>query len=146
MVEAILAIYKVSQLGGMQRSHQCNVKMGRKYFPAKNGNMMLTRSKDKKIISLVNFDRDSEKGEYFRVLAWTNKLKMFSPTDHFEILNSGLNNYFQSVYETFEELIEVSFVGNSKFVQLVYLEAQPRSLAEQQLYEQAIEKNEHGMG
>lgn len=87
MVEAILAIYKVTALGGMQRSHQCNVKMGRKYFPAKNGNMMLTRSKDKKVISLVNFDRDNEMGEYFKVLAWTNKLKMFSPNDHYEILN-----------------------------------------------------------
>mgnify|MGYP001122590251 CR=1 FL=1 len=95
MVEAILAIYKVTAVGGMQRSHQCNVKMGRKYFPAKNGNMMLTRSKDKKVISLVNFDRDNEKGEYFKVLAWTNKLKMFSPNDHYEILNSGLNMYFE---------------------------------------------------
>ena len=95
MVEAILAIYKVTAVGGMQRSNQCNVKMGRKYFPAKNGNMMLTRSKDKKVISLVNFDRDNEKGEYFKVLAWTNKLKMFSPNDHYEILNSGLNMYFE---------------------------------------------------
>jgi hypothetical protein len=69
--------------------------MGRKYFPAKNGNMMLTRSKDKKVISLVNFDRDNEMGEYFKVLAWTNKLKMFSPNDHYEILNSGLNMYFE---------------------------------------------------
>jgi hypothetical protein len=60
MVEAILAIYKVTATGGMQRSHQCNVKMGRKYFPAKNGNMVLTRSKDKKVISLVNFDRENE--------------------------------------------------------------------------------------
>ena len=131
MLEAILAIYKVTAVGGMQRSHQCNVKMGRKYIPSKNGNMVLTRSKDKKVISLVSFDRDNEWGEYFKVLAWTNKLKMFSPNDHYEILNSGLNAYFEQVRETFEELIEVSFVGNSKFVQLIYLEAQNRPLAEQ---------------
>ena len=93
--------------------------------------MVLTRSKDKKVISLVNFDKENEKGEYFKVLAWTNKLKMFSPNDHYEILNNGLNMYFESVKDTFEELIELSFVGNSKFVQLVYLEAQPRSLTEQ---------------
>jgi hypothetical protein len=83
MVEAILAIYKVTQLGGMQRSHQCNVKMGRKYFTANKGNMVLTRSKDKKVISLTNFDRENLKGDFFKVLAWTNKLKMFSPNDHY---------------------------------------------------------------
>tara|TARA_B110000285_G_scaffold206261_1_gene244688 strand:+ start:871 stop:972 length:102 start_codon:yes stop_codon:yes gene_type:complete len=32
--------------------------MGRKFFPAKNGNMELTRSKDKKVVSLTNFDRN----------------------------------------------------------------------------------------
>jgi branched-subunit amino acid aminotransferase/4-amino-4-deoxychorismate lyase len=105
--------------------------MGRKYFPAKNGNMVLTRSKDKKVISLVNFDRFDERGEYFKVLAWTNKLKMFSPNDHFERLNQGINDYFHEIKDTFDELIELSFVGNSKYVQLVYMEAQKRSLAEQ---------------
>lgn len=83
MVEAILAIYKVSQLGGMQRLTQQNVKMGRKYFTANNGNMKLTRSKDKKVISLTNFDRENEKGEFFKVLAWTNRLKVFSQNDHY---------------------------------------------------------------
>jgi hypothetical protein len=35
----------------------------------------------------------------------------------------------------FDELIEVSFVGNSKYVQLIYVEALTRTLVEQQLYE-----------
>jgi hypothetical protein len=36
--------------------------MGRKFFPSENGNMVLTRSKDKKIISLTNFDKDDLDG------------------------------------------------------------------------------------
>ena len=46
-------------------------------------------------LTINEMDRDNEKGEYFKVLAWTNKLKMFSPNDHYEILNSGLNMYFE---------------------------------------------------
>jgi hypothetical protein len=51
-----------------------------------------------------------------------------------------MNKYYERVRETFDELVEVSFVGGSKFVQLVYYEAKPRSLKEQQDYEFNIEK------
>jgi len=51
-----------------------------------------------------------------------------------------MNKYYKRVRDTFDELIEVSFVGGSKFVQLVYYEAKPRSLKEQQDYEFNIEK------
>jgi hypothetical protein len=136
MVEAILALYKITPTGGMQRSNQVDVRMGRKFFPSKNGNMMLTRSKDKKIISLTNFDESNPEGEYFKTLAWTNKLKIFSTADNFELLNIGMNNYYSENQSNFDEMVEVSFVGNSKFVQLIYVEAKERSLAEQQKYEQ----------
>ena len=51
--------------------------MGKKFLPAGNGNMVLTRSKDKKIVSVTNFDRDASDGDYFKTLAWTSKLKPF---------------------------------------------------------------------
>ena len=94
MVEAILALYKITALGGMQRNNQVEVKMGRKFFQSKNGNMVMTRSKDKKIISLTNFDQFSEDGQYFKTLAWTNKLRIFSTADNFEMLNNGMNEYY----------------------------------------------------
>ena len=130
MVQPIIALYKVTSLGGLQRTNQTDVKMGRKFFPSLNGNMMLTRSKDKKVVSLTNFDRESTNGDYFKTLAWTIKLKVFETADEFELLNSGMNQYFNTIKDTFDELIEVSFVGNSKFVQLVYMEAKPRTLVE----------------
>ena len=136
MVEAILALYKVTPLGGMQRSNQIDIKMGRKFFPSENGNMVLTRSKDKKVVSLTNFDENDDNGENFRTLAWTNKLKKFETADEFQSLNNGMNAYYSKVKDSFDQLVEVSFVGNSKFVQLVYIEAKSRSLVEQQLYEQ----------
>lgn len=90
--------------------------MGRKFFQSINGNMTLTRSKDKKIISLTNFDVSNPHGEYFKTLAWTNKLRIFSTADNFELLNIGMNNYYSEHQDSFDELVEVSFVGNSKFV------------------------------
>ena len=56
MLEGFLAAYKVNNSGGMKRIGEVDIKMGRKFFPSKNGNMTLTRSYDKKLISLANFD------------------------------------------------------------------------------------------
>lgn len=94
--------------------------------------MVMTRSKDKKIVSLTNFDRTNPDGLFFKTLGWTNKLKVFSTADNFELLNNGMNDYFSRNAESFDQLVEVSFVGNSKFVQLIYIEARERSLVEQQ--------------
>jgi hypothetical protein len=116
MVEAVIALYKVTPLGGMQRNNQVDVKMGRKFFSSENGNMVLTRSKDKKVVSLTNFDPQDENGEYFKTLAWTNKLKKFETPDEFASLNNGMSSYYNQVKDSFHELVEVSFVGNSKFV------------------------------
>jgi hypothetical protein len=131
MIEGILAMYKINAQGGMQRHSEVDLNMGRSYFPSEKGNMMLTRSKDKKIISVTNFDKNDRNGEFFKILAWTNKLKKFETPDSFELLQNGMNEYFASVKDSFDELVEVSFVGNSKFVQIIYYEAQPRSLEEQ---------------
>ena len=83
--------------------------------------MTLTRSKDKKVISLVNFNEKDKFGNFFKVLAWTCKLKPFNVSDK---LNEGMNQYFRYIQKdnTFDKLQEVSFVGNSKYVQLVYIE------------------------
>jgi hypothetical protein len=74
MIEGIIALYKISPMGGMQRGIQTDIEMGRKFFPSQNGNMVLTRSKDKKVISLTNFDRNDQEGEHFKLKAWSTKL------------------------------------------------------------------------
>ena len=56
-----------------------------------NGNMTLTRSRDKRVVSLVNFDRHDPFGDYFKLMAWTIKLK---PWPISQKLNNGLNEYF----------------------------------------------------
>lgn len=91
--------------------------------------MVLTRSKDKKIISLTNFNRDHKCGQYFKVLSWTNKLKKFPRGNKdFSILEKGLNEYYAAVKDTFDEFVELSFVGNSKYIQLIYFEAKKRGM------------------
>jgi hypothetical protein len=102
--------------------------MGRKFFPSEKGNMVLTRSKDKKIISLTNFDPWDDHNKYFKISAWTIKLKKFTSMDNFEMLQNSMNRYYNKVKNTFDDLIEVSFVGGSRFVQLIYLETVVRDL------------------
>lgn len=45
-------------------------------------------------------------------------------------LNNGMSQYYAKVQRNFDELIEVSLVGNSKFAQLIYMEKTERSLQE----------------
>lgn len=146
MIEGIVALYKVTSSGGLQRDVQDTVKMGRKFFPSNDGNMVLTRSKDKKIISLTNFDRYDEDGNYFKIRAWTTKLGKVAPDDNYRTLEHCMNMYFEKNRSTFDELIEVSFVGGNladegrrdKYVQLMYLETRKRELPEQQEYERLM--------
>lgn len=138
MVEGVIALYKVSPLGGMQRTSQVDLNMGKKFLPTGKGNMVLTRSKDKKIVSVTNFDRDAPNGGYFKTLAWTSKLKPFLAGNELKNLDEGMSAYFHEIKEAFVELIEVSFVGSSKYVQLIYMEAKERDLEERQLYEQEL--------
>jgi hypothetical protein len=65
--------------------------MGRMFFASEKGNMVLTRSKDKKIISLTNFDPYDDHGKYFKIAAWTIKLKKFQSVDKFEYLQDSMN-------------------------------------------------------
>ena len=62
MIDGVLALYKVTPMGGMQRRGEVDLNMGRQYFPAKNGNMVLTRSKDKKLVSVTNFNKKDKYG------------------------------------------------------------------------------------
>ena len=78
--------------------------------------MILTRSKDKKIISVTNFDKESMSGDYFYTLAWTAKLKPFTTSDNFQNLNESMSRYYHRYKSSFVELVEVSFVGSSKYV------------------------------
>jgi len=43
------------------------------------------------------------------------------------------------VEEFFHELVEIAFVGRSKYLQLVYVEAKERSLEEKQQYEKDMD-------
>lgn len=116
--------------------------MGRKFFPSLSGNMELTRSRDKKVISLTNFDRDDANGEYFKVKAWTSKLAVYrGPSkDDFKSLNEGLSQYFAEHKDTFDKLLQLNFCGNSKYIQLTYLESVVRDLPQQQAYELEMER------
>lgn len=92
MIEGIIGLYKVTPFGKLEKYSEVDLNMGRKFFPSQNGNMVLTRSKDKKIVSLTNFDKNDKNGQYFKVMAWTNKLKRFPKKGKdFSILESGIN-------------------------------------------------------
>lgn len=116
--------------------------MGRKFFPSKNGNMVLTRSKDKKIISLTNFEKFHPNEEFFKIKAWTVKLSRFKSQDNFVSLQHGMNQYYARNKGSFDELIEVSFVGGGKFVQLIYMESVERDLVQQQQYELLMQEKQ----
>lgn len=75
--QCIMAIYKVNAAGGMRRFAEVDVEMGRRFFSSQDGNMTLTRSYDKKLISLANFERNHKNKEYFKIKAWTTKLGAF---------------------------------------------------------------------
>ena len=69
-LEAVICKYETSQMGGMQKVTEKDVVMGaRKFQKSISGNMVLTRSHDLKVVSLVNFDPQNKNGEYFRLAA-----------------------------------------------------------------------------
>ena len=113
MVEGYLALYKIGKDGGMKRTNEIEIKMGRKLEAIGSANMLLTRSKDKKLISLANIDLDHPKGKIFKVLAWTIKLQKYELSDKLEV---GVNEYFQQIKGKVDKFIEVSFVGNNNFL------------------------------
>ena len=128
MLEGIIAKYKVASTGAMQRIEEVPLRMGGNFYKSKDGNMTLVRSRDKRLISVVNFERNSDQGKHFKVLAFTTKLKVFPIADE---LNEGLNQYYKGVMDSFESIVEISFVGKSQYLQMVYMEKQSRPIAEQ---------------
>ena len=114
-----MALYKVSKTGGMQRVHDVELKMGRRFFPSSSGNMTLTRSRDKTRIALVNFERHNVFGDFFKVMAWTVKLAKVEVKQE---LNEGMNRYYSGVKNSFDELVEVAFVGRCDYVMMIYVE------------------------
>lgn len=127
IIEGILAEYKVSNTGSMQRINECPLKMGRNFIPSQNGNMVMVRSRDKSKITIVNFDKDHPQGLHFKMLAFTTKLKAVPLND---ALNVGMSKYYTSVKDRFDVLVEVSLVGRSKYAQMVYIESVSRDLQE----------------
>ena len=113
------------------------VKMGRKFQASAQGNMILTRSMDAKVISLCNFDKDSSYGDYFKILAWHINTKKELTKIHIvsNDLNLGINAYYEEVKDNFEKLESVTFVDGQKHLQLVYMEKKPRSKEEKYKYE-----------
>ena len=89
--------------------------------------MTLTRSRDKSLISLLNFDRQNMFGDYFKLLAWTIKLVS---VDVAQELNEGMSHYFSSISNNFDELVEVAFVGRCDYVMMIYIEKRHRTLQE----------------
>ena len=95
--------------------------------------MVLTRSTNKQLISLVNFDRENKYDEFFKLFAWSSKLLKAHQIS--ERLNYGLNGYFRRNQYKFHELIKVQFVGKNEYILLKYIEIVERKLSEMQEYE-----------
>lgn len=127
MFEGILALYRVNDKGQMRRILQSPLRMGRRFMKPANGNMTLTRSRDKKLVSIVNFDREDQTGQVFKIMAFTIRLQRYELDDN---LNQGLNNYYQRVKDTFCELIEITFIGKCQYMMLSYWERKERIQAE----------------
>lgn len=134
-IQGFVMLYKVTAKGGMQQKNQVPINMGRNFFPSKNGNMMLTRSRDKRRISLTNFDPKDPDGKHFKVISWTTKL-VECPVN--PALNEGMSKYFKTVTESFHQLVEICYVGQCKYLMMVYVESVDRSLQDQQKYELAM--------
>jgi len=101
--------------------------MGRNYFPAKDGNMTLTRSKDCKLISIANFNANDPQENHFKIMAWTIKLEPYKLNQE---LNEGMNHYYSSIKKNFDSLIEICFMGRNEYVMMIYYETQERSFQE----------------
>lgn len=92
MVQGILCQYIVNPEGGIMKQMETDVKMGRKFMKPQGGNMSLTRSKDRKLISITNFEKDNPNRDYFRMYAWSTK--MFRQIEVSMRLHFSMNNYY----------------------------------------------------
>ena len=99
---------------------ETDVRMGRKFMKPEGGNMKLTRSKDRRLISITNFEKDNMKGDFFRLYAWSTR--MLRQIDVSDRLRQSMNKFYSQCKFNFHELEEVSFCGCGEYVQLVYIE------------------------
>ena len=103
--------------------------------------MKLTRSTNKQIVSLVNFDTEAKNEQFFKIYAWTPKSLDYVKVD--DMLIEGMNKYYRANEESFHQLVEVVFVYKNDKVLLKYIEKQPRSLEEMQESELKLEEYRH---
>ena len=99
--------------------------------------MKLTRSTNKQIISLVNFDTEPKNDQFFQIYAWSPKSLDEVKVEH--KLIEEMNKYYKANEEKFHQLVEVQFVYKGEKVLLKYIEKQPRSLEEMQESELKLE-------
>ena len=68
----------------------------------------MTRSTDKKVFSIVNFDKYDPNDKFFKLQAWKINLKQYLPlSGQMLLVNEGLSQYFKKVVHNFEKLISV---------------------------------------
>ena len=122
----------------MQRCNEVDAKMGGYFNHTTNGNMQLTRSLDKKLISLCSFDSSNPEGHYFHVKAWlVRNLKSFKISIK---LSHGLNHYYKENINSFDHMEQMFLINNNLHAVLVYVEKRDRQFKEIQNYEVDINK------
>ena len=107
----------------MKKVSETNLNMNHRFMDSKDGNMTLTRSTDKKVFSLVNFDKFDINDKFFKLQAWKINLKTWLPSSgSLDQVNEGLNLYYKKVVNNFERLVSVQLVNNCNVVKLEYVE------------------------
>ena len=137
----------------MKKVSETNVGMNHRFMDSKDGNMTLTRSTDKKVFSLVNFDKYDPNDKFFKLQAWKINLKKWLPhSGSLDQVNEGLNQYYKKVVNNFEKLVSVQLVNNCHVVKLEYIEQELTSEEMDALvmkifkYNRAKADAEEGMG
>lgn len=103
----------------MTKRCEVNANMGRKLLKPYLGNMSLTRSRDRKIVSVTNFEKDNKDGQYFRVYAW--QVINLKTVEISEAFHKCINQYYVENRDIFGEVIEVSFCDKKRLIQLIYV-------------------------
>jgi hypothetical protein len=107
----------------MKKINEVSLQMNHRFLCSQDGNMTLTRSTDKKVFSIVNFDMYDPNDKFFKFGAWRINLKPWLPhTGSLDALNEGLNQYYKKVINNFDKLISVQLVGQCHYVKLEYVE------------------------
>ena len=70
---------------------------------------MLTRSRCKGFVSLVNFDPEEKNEKYMKLVAY--KINTRQELKVAESVNQALSDYYKANRDRFEKLVEVTLVG-----------------------------------